>query len=75
MTDVCSRCGRSQPSEEIPVRTVVIPFLLAMTRKRPVAVETGWVELTTSSGIVVLCPQCAAHPGLPNSSGDEARAS
>lgn len=74
MNAPCSRCGRSQPSEDVPVRTVVIPFLLSMTRRRPVGIEAGWVELTTPSGTVSLCPQCAALPGLPDASG-EAKAS
>jgi len=60
----CSRCGRRPRCQEVPVREVLIPFILAVTRLRPVAAEIGWVELMTAEGDINLCPECAAKPAL-----------
>ena len=71
---LCSRCGRAPRCQEVPVREVLIPFILAVTRRRPVPAEIGWVDLMTAEGDISLCPECAAKPALmhnPDEDPDE----
>lgn len=64
MRKTCSRCGRPPRGQEVPVRKIIVPFLLAVTRLETVEAELGWIDLESPSGQTSLCPECAAMPLL-----------